>query len=224
MSTPYIPPKDADFNSWLLNFSNVAVANPSNYGLSGGEVTAITGVQSAFYSAYALAINPATRTSVTVAAKDVARINAESVVRPLAVRISKSAAVTNGDKAAIGVTIPSLVPSPVPPPVTAPAIILESAVIGLLNLAFRDSTAPLVRAKPVGVIGCEVWASVGTVAATDPAQCAFFGMFTKTPLQLPTGPAGGKVVTVFCRWSNRSGVGGVAAVGPWSSPLVTHSL
>ena len=224
MSTPYIPARDADFDTWLLNFSTVGAAAPATYGLSGGQVTAIGGVQTAFASAYLLAIDPSTRTPVTVAAKDTARANAEAVVRPIAVTISLSAAISNGEKAAIGVTIPSVVPSPVPPPVTAPSILLQSAVIGLLNLAFRDSTSPTVRAKPAGVIGCEVWASVGTVAAIDPSQCAFVGMFTKTPLQLPTGAVGGKVVTVFARWANRSGAGGVAATGPWSGALTTHSL
>jgi hypothetical protein len=224
MTTSYIPPRDADFNVWISNFSAVGAATPSVFGLTTAQVTAIGGVTSSFSAALLLSSDPSTRTPVTVAAKDTARANAELIVRPIAVTISRNAGISNGHKAAIGVTIPIVSPSPVPAPVTAPSIILQSAVIGLLNLAFRDSTSPTVRAKPVGVVGCEVWASVGTVPATDPSQCSFSGIFTKTPLQLPTGPQGGKVVTVFARWSNRSGPGGVAAVGPWSGPLTTYSL
>lgn len=224
MSTPYLPPQDALFLLWLANFSSVAAASPVIYGLNGGQVTAIQTADIDFAAAYTLAIDPGTRTPTTVAAKDTARTNAEAVVRPICVTISRSAAISNGDKTSIGVTVPTVVPTPVPAPVTAPVIALSSAVVGLLNLFFRDSTSPTVRAKPSGVKGCELWASVGTVPAVSPQQCSFMGMFTKTPLQLPTGLVGGKVVTVFARWANGSGPGGVASVGPWSAPLTTFSL
>jgi hypothetical protein len=91
-------------------------------------------------------------------------------------------------------------------------------------MQFRDSTDPERRAKPIGVIGCELWASTGAAFATDPAQCSFVGMFTRTPLQMPTGAEGGKKVTVFARWVNRSGPGGHSATGPWSTPLQAFSL
>lgn len=224
MSTSYIPPRDADFELWLSNFRAVVAASPTAYGVTTAQVTALTAVSTTFSSALTTSTDPATRTPVSVAAKDTARVNAEAIARPIAVSISRNQGISDAFKAAAGVTIAIISPSPVPAPVTAPSIILQSAVVGLLNLAFRDSTSPTVRAKPVGVVSCEVWASVGTVASTDPSQCRFMGLFTKTPLQLPTGVEGGKVVTVFSRWSNRSGPGGVASVGPWSARLTTFSL
>lgn len=221
----YIPTKDQDFNAWLINFNAISVASGvATYGMTSGEVTAITGVTTAFSAALALAVDPYTRTPATVAAKDTARAAVQQLVRPIAVRVSLSPSITNAEKTTLGVTVRSGTRTPIPAPVSAPAFILESAQPGLLNLQYRDSLTPTSKAKPFGCIGVEIFASIGTTAAVDPSQCDAQGTFTKSPLQLPTGPTAGKVVTVFGRWVTRSGPAGVAQRGPWSVALVTSSI
>lgn len=219
MATPYIPPKDADFNDWIVNFSTLLTANPTNYGLIAGDATAVATVKNAWVTAYTAAVNPATRTSATIATKDGARATAEATVRPYAIRIRDNASVSDALKIGIGVTVPNLVPTPIPAPTTAPALSIVSAIPLTQTLAYKE-VGSLGKAKPFGAIGVELWRAIGLVPAVDPAQCTFVGIHTKTPLTqgFESGDQG-KIVTYFARFSTRSGPAGVAQTGPWSSPL-----
>lgn len=220
MATSYIPAPDALFNDWVINFSTKLTDSPTTYALSAADALIVAGVRSTWVAAYALAVAPATRTSGTIASKDAARLSAEATIRPFAVAISLSPAVTNAAKVDIGVTVRSTVPTPVPAPTTAPILAIESAIPLQQTLRYAEPGAAG-KYKPAGVIGCEVFRSVGTVAATDPAQASYVGTVTKAPFkQSFVSSEQGKVVTYFARWSTRSGPGGVSQSGPFSAPLV----
>lgn len=214
---PYLPTKDVDFNNWLTNFSTLLTAAPATYGLAAPDAVAVAAQQSAFAAALTAATDPGTRTSVTIAAKDAARASAEFVVRPFAVAISLNASVDNADKTAIGVTVRSVTPTPVPAPVAVPSIELVKATPLIQQLQVRQvgSTS---KAKPAGVIAIEIARSIGTVAATDPAQLSIVGQYGKTPLLQSFGSGDqGKVCTYAARYRTRSGPGGVSQAGPWSA-------
>lgn len=213
----YLPSTDSALASWLLNFATLLTAAPATYGLTAGDAVAATTAQTTYAAALAAATDPGTRTPATIAAKDAAKASALDVVRPMAVLISLNDAVTNEDKVAIGVTVRKTVPTPVPPPVIAPVIELVRAEPLNQQLQIRPvgSTS---KAKPAGCIAIEIARSVGTVAATDPAQLTPIGQYGKTPL-VQTFNAGdqGKVVTYAARYRTRSGPGGVSQAGPWSA-------
>lgn len=215
-----IPKKDSAFASWLAVFAAAIVAAPTTYGLTVGDATAINNVNTTFQAAYATATDPATRTAPTIAAKNSARAAAEVLCRPYAVQISLNASVTDEAKVAAGVTVRKTVPTPIPAPVDAPELAVQKAIPGVVTIAAKvpGSTG---KAKPTGAIGLEVVRSAGTVAAVDPAQCSFLGTFTKSPLRVDVAPSEvGKTITVFARYTTRSGPAGVAQSGPWSAPLV----
>ena len=215
----YIPAQDGLFSTWLANFEALLSAAPATYGLDATDATNVNGVNSIFQAAYTLAIDPYTRTSPTVADKDAARASAEATVRPLAVRVSANAGVTNEDKLAIGVTVRSTVPTPIPPPTEAPTIGIESA-IPLQQLLTSKVAGTVGKAKPFGSVSLEVYRSVGVVAATDPTQALFIGLYTKSPFrQNFIAEDQGKIVTYFCRYNTRSGPEGESQTGPWSAPL-----
>lgn len=219
-AAPYIPAKDADFDTWLNNFSTLLTAAPITYGLTAPDAVIVAAQYTAWHPAYLAAIDPSTRTPVTVAAKDSARVTAEQIVRPYAQQIAKNAAVAPGDKVAIGVNLPNTTPVPIPPPLTFPQMSLRSAEPFVHILQWQDSGLGTGKAKPFGAIGCELWRSVGTVPATDPAQASYYATFTKSPLRSTFDAAQvGKICTYFARWVTRSGAGGVAYTGPWSAPL-----
>lgn len=219
MATPYIPARDADFASWLLNFATLIAASPTSYGLIAGDATIISAQNTAFQAAYLLATNPTTRTSGTVAAKDAARVNAEAIVRPYAQRIRNNTTVSNLLKVGLGLTIPSTTPTPVPPPTTAPEIGLESAIVGQMRLRYSEPGF-LGKAKPYGVVGAEFTRVISTLPAVDPAQGTIWGVATKAPFVMAFEPGdAGKIATLYARWVTRSGPGGVAQKGPWSAPL-----
>lgn len=215
----YLPNRDADFATWLQNFAVLLAAAPATYGLTAPDAAIVTPLNVAFQAAYTAAIDPGTRTSVTVAAKTAARYAAEQTVRPYAVQIALNAAVDNADKVAIGVSLPREAPSPIPPPVTNPEVVLVSATPLQHQLSIRDASTPTTKAKPPGVVACELWVAVGLAPAVSPTVATLKQTTTKTPARVGYDSADrGKYATYFARWTTRSGPDGVAQVGPWSPP------
>jgi len=223
MVPPYIPPKDADYDAWLTNFSALITASPTTYGLTAPIAVIIAAQQTAWNGAFVTATTPATRTSVTIAAKDAARVASEAVIRPYAQQVARDPGVTNGDKTALGLNLPNNVPVPVPTPTIAPTINITAIQPLQITLDIRNPFTPTSKAKPPGTIGIQVWTNVGTVAATDPSQCTLAETFTKNPNTLDfSAPDRGKIVTVFARFATRGGQGGKSLLGPWSLPVSTH--
>lgn len=225
MPSNYIPAADADFNSWLSNFDALLTADPAAYGETAGTAAAVAAVASTWAVAYALATDPSTRTSPTVAAKDAARFSAEQTVRPVAIRIRNNSAVTNAQRVDLGITVPKVVPTPIPAPTSAAILGLTNATPLVHQLQYSDSVLPDGKAKPYGVIGIEIWRSIGVVPATDPAQTSYYGTATKSPFRSQfSSDDRGKVCTYFGRWVTRSGPGGMAQVGPWSAALDAYVI
>jgi triphosphoribosyl-dephospho-CoA synthetase len=91
-----------------------------------------------------------------------------------------------------------------------------------MRLAYKAAGASG-KSKPFGSIGVEIFRSVGTVAATDPAQAKYNGTITKSPFrQSFAAEDQGKLCTYFARFVTRSGPDGQAQVGPWSAALNVH--
>lgn len=218
MATSYIPPKNTDFQSWLLNFSTLLTASPTTYGLVSGDATTVAAQYTAWHEAYLLVQNPSTKTSVTVAAMNAARATAEAIVRPYAVSISLNAGVTNDDKTAIGVTVKKTIPTPVPPPTTTVTLSLVSGAHLTHQLGYKDTSTPTAKAKPPGVIALQLFRAVGLTPATDPSQAVYYDVWTKSP-NISTFQSAdvGKVCSYFARWATRGGPGGSAQYGPWSA-------
>lgn len=210
----YIPNKDADLANWSANFSTLITASPGTYGLVSGDATAIAAEQAIWAAAYALAINPATRTPVNVSAKNAARINLLAINRPYAVTVSKNAGVTSSNKIALGVNPNTSVPSPITTPTTAPTIALVSAPPLQHIMRYRDSTAsPSVKAKPYGVVQIQIYGMASPTPITSQALLPFLFATTKSPLTITWGSGSiGQQAYYAARWVTRKGL-----VGPWST-------
>lgn len=218
MPASYIPATDAAFDAWMANFSTLLTADPTAYGEDAASALVVQTAYDTWSPAYLLATDPITRTSPTIADKDAERANLDAAARPVAQRINARSSVTNIQRSALGITIRKTTRTPVPAPGTAPSIVLRSLTPGVAQLQIRDSTTPTTKAKPAGVIGCELHVEVAAVAGTDPANATFIKTSTKTPNTLSfTAGQAGQVATVWGRWATRSGPSGVAQVGPWSA-------
>ena len=64
--------KDADIVAGSANFASLTATGFASYGLSTGQATAFGALNTTLQSAYSAAINPSTRTPVTIEAKRVA--------------------------------------------------------------------------------------------------------------------------------------------------------
>lgn len=213
-SSDYIPAPDADYDLWATNFSTLLTASPGTYGLVAGDATAVAAVYSTWHAAYLAAINPATRTPVTVQAKDVARSASLVVIRPYAVTISNNAGVNPSDKVAIGVNPGTSTPTPIPAPNTAPVISVQLATPLVHQLAYHDESQPeTVKAKPDGVKFLELRGAVSVTPITDQAAIAFKSLQSKSPFFVEWDAADvGKQAYYAARWVNSNGL-----LGPWSA-------
>src|SRR3954465_4714087 len=64
--------KDADIVAGSANFASLIATGFASYGLSSARQTAVAALNTALQSAYSAAINPSTRTPVTIEAKTLA--------------------------------------------------------------------------------------------------------------------------------------------------------
>lgn len=213
MATPYVPPKDADFLTWAENFADLITASPATYGLDSVAAAAIQLAVDDYSAAYALAVNPATRTPVTVANKDSARIVANGITRTYAAQIRINPGVTNGDKLALGLNLPNNSPSPIPAPTSFPLLTFLSAGPLTHQFSYKDSDTPVGKAKAPGAVQMYLYAQAATTVGTDPDTFLLKQPVTKSPFLVEWGPGdAGKIATYAARWVTRRGL-----MGPWSS-------
>lgn len=214
--TDYIPSTDAGLLSWSENFDTIITANPTDYGLIAGQATAYDALHDAYATAYADAVNPGTRTPVTVAAKDFARANLVASARQLGQIARKYPGITNELLADAGLTVPDPIPSPIPAPSTVPVLSLIAS--GSLNhvLRYRDSVLSNPRSKPEGVTSLQLFAKLGTTPPADIGDCAFFGNFSRMPMNIAFDGADAlKNAYYIARWINAKG-----QFGPPSDTLI----
>jgi hypothetical protein len=215
MGASYIPTRDADLDTWLLNFKTLIAANPTNYGLVAGDATAITTAYTSWHTAYLAAVNPTTRTHATVQTKNAQKANVLAVVRGYAATIRANRAVSDELKIGLGLTIHDTQPTPVPPPASYPLLAVSGMIQGVQDLRAADQNSPNRRGRPAGTAGLLLFRAVDTGPVTEPAQAAFLGFVTRAGFQSHFEAAdNGKTATYFGRWTNAKG-----EVGPWGPPV-----
>jgi len=215
MSGSYIPTRDSDLDSWLLNFKTLIVANPTNYGLVVGDGTAIAAAYASWNAAYLAATNPTTRTHATVTTKNTQKANVIAVVRGYAATIRANRAVSDALKIGLGLHVADHQPTPVPPPTTVPVLAIAQMRQGLQEVRVTDEATPNSRARAVGSAGMLLFRVVGVAPVNDPSQAQFLAFTGKTSFECTYPSAdNGKTATYFARWTNAKG-----EMGPWSQPM-----
>lgn len=183
-----IPAQDGDLLTWSINFNTQLTAAPTSIGLVAGDATAYDALHDTYAAAYAAAIDPGTRTSVTIAAKDAARAALVTKARSLMNIAQAFPGTTNGERALFGMNIPDPLPSPIPVPSAKPVCSVED----ILNLEHvirvRDEATPTSNAKPAGTIGAEVWCKIGPTPPVSIADCFYVGLLTRFPYSVSHDP------------------------------------
>ena len=211
----FLPSTDPALSTWASNFSSKITATPTAYGLLAADATSLATLTSAFTASLATASNPATRTAVSVASKDTAKVSLVADIRSLARRIQATSTVTAAQKTELGLPIHSPIPTPVPAPSTRPLVNLldTGGKSHLIRLA--DETTPNKRARPVGAAGAEVYSFIGETPPQDLEMWRFEGQATKADFVVDyTNADVGKTATIVARWYNRKG-----ETGPVSNPI-----
>lgn len=100
-------------------------------------------------------------------------------------------------------------------PTTRPVLILDTSERFRHTVNFADEGTPTEKAKPAGVMGCELRVFVGATPPADPLDYDFAALDTKTPQIWEFDPAdAGQLAHWVARWVNTRG-----EQGPWSDTV-----
>src|SRR4051812_10741944 len=113
--------KDADIVTGSANFASSIVTAFATFGLTSAQSTAFGTLNTALQSSYTAGITPATRTPVTIEAKNTALVNMRRNAILLSKIIYATATVTDAQLVSLGL-LPRTVPTPRPVPATPPVL------------------------------------------------------------------------------------------------------
>jgi hypothetical protein len=203
--------KDADIVAGSANFASLIATGFASYGLTTGQATAFGTLNTALQSAYSAAVNPSTRTPVTVEAKTLAieAMRANAIL--LAKIVYATPTVNDSQLVALGL-LPRSSRTPVPPPAIAPDIDIVSVSGNTVKIRLHEAGS-MRRGKPAGVDGASVFSFVGATAPDQESEWNFEGVTTKTVVNIvfPAATAPGAKVWFTAFWFNERKQNGPAA-------------
>ena len=214
----YIPRSDADFIPWSQSFLAYLMTHTDALGVLPEDVTSIsTGVLSfeGVYQSHLTAQHNATAAKET---KNASRTAIEQAIRTLVRQIQANPAVTDTQRASLGITVPDR-------NLSVDATSVASRPLGKVDtsqrlrhaISFTDEDTPTSRAKPGGVMGCEIWVKVlpaGEAAPSDPSELTFLALDTASPYTEYSGAEASKTAHYLLRWVKTNG-----EKGPWSETV-----
>ena len=217
---PYIPAKEADFTTFLGQFSSQISATPYAFGLQPSDAATIAALNATWAAAFTPVTSGSTKTAQAVQRKNIAKVAVTAQVRTFAQAISNNPGVSADNKVALGLNPKTSTPSPITPPSTFPALTLQSQSPRMAVIRFRDSAASVsVKSKPYGVTQCQVFGMASATPVTDQDALPMIATPTKSPFVLNLNAADtGKQFYVAARWAIRTG-----EFGPWS-PIIQFTV
>jgi hypothetical protein len=211
----YMPRPDGDFSAWAVNYYTAVKDWWLAQGLKESDLLPLQQALNLWISAYPAHIAAQTAAEGARQAKDAARAALERQIRPITNFVQTYPATTNADRAEMGITVRDTSPTPAPAPTSRPLALIDSGQRLTHQLRLVDESTPTRRARPVGVLGAEVWVKLVDAdqpAPTDPAALTFLTMTTKPSFRAEfKAGEGGKTAVYMARWVNTRG-----EKGPWS--------
>ncbi|MBI5706276.1 MAG: hypothetical protein HZC36_04730 [Armatimonadetes bacterium] len=181
----YIPDRDDQFDTWQGNIKTYVNANLANLGLSAlpldADVALMNSSQTDWVAKFAAHIAAQAAAQAAREAKDISRAAYEVVLRRLVQRLQSSSSVDDAERAAMGITVPDRIPTAVGAPTSKPVLQADTSQRLRITVGFADEGTPTSKAKPAGVMGCEIWVKLGGPPPTDLTECSFLALDTKTP-------------------------------------------
>ncbi len=213
----YIPNPDDQFDTYVVEkFAPYAATNATALGLSSAQTAALAAKAQAWGYSWTGFNNAESALVSATQDKDAKRKDLEDEIRAIATTVQANPAVTDAQKAALGVTVRKGTKTPVSVPTTAPSFQrIDTSTRAILRLFIVDASTPDSRAKPAGVQGCEIREQIGGTAPTEPSAMAFLAIETRMPYRADFDAADvGKTVWFALRWLNTR-----LEPGPWSPIL-----
>lgn len=147
-------------------------------------------------------------------AKDESRSGLEGDIRSVVRRIQANQAVTDKQREAMNITVRDEMRTitTAKAAVTRPVGVVDMSERLRHTIRFYDEATPNKRAKPDGVMECEIWSKIGDPPPVDGTQCQFLVLDTASPYVADyEGKYGGQKAHYMLRW-----VTSHSDKGPWS--------
>ena len=217
MADPYLPTRESDLITWVMNFDAKISATPAAFGVTVGQATALSALTVAFTTSYTVANDPTTNSSSNIALKNTAKenlIEGSGGIRQLVKIIQAYPPLTRAQRIELGISVPDAEPTPVPVPANPPVLTVRSTLGRTVTLQLRDLLDTEKRGKPEGVAGATILMFVGDDAPLDPTEWIFCSNTTKTTVEIdfPPNLTPGERVWFTAFWKNRREEAGPAAV------------
>ncbi len=215
----YIPGSDTAFQVWATNFTTYANGHFADLGLIPPDIIPITTRLADFTAKISANVTAQQAAQSARQAKDDSRNELESVIRQLVRQLQVSPDVDDTERAALGITVRDKIRTAVAGDITTrPIGIVDTSQRLRHEIRFSDEATPTRRAKPKGILGCEIWVKVtgpGEPAPTSADELSFVTLDTSTPYIVEyDGKDGSKTAHYMLRWVKSSG-----DKGPWSETV-----
>jgi len=221
MASNYIPNPDNKFDAWQLALIAwlSEPANMAKLSVSSAQLLPLTHGQGSWMGAYTAHNASQIAAKTDASAKDAARIGYEAILRPFIAALQLNPKLTDADRMALDITVPTNTRHSVAIPVTYPVPEIDFSMRLTHSVGFHDQLTPASKAKPAGVVGAQVWIKIGGPPPILYEELQFLATDTKTPYvhHFDMGDVG-KVIYYALRWENMLG-----KVGPWS-PFVSAGV
>lgn len=215
MSEDFIPRTDAEFDAWQKNLVSYATKNQAALNLAAPDLAALTSLQADWETKYAANITAQAAARGAREAKDESRENYEEGLRAFNRTSQATPSVTDENR--IGMGLPAATRgerTPVPTPTTRPVVNVDTGQRLRHIISWVDEATPNRRARPDGVIGCQIWNKVGA-QPTGPTDLAYVIMDPRSPYIIEyEDEDAGKTAYYMLRWVNSRG-----ETGPWSQTV-----
>lgn len=215
----YIPDADSEFGAWADNLMGYANGHLAELGLVAGDLVDLSGLQADFNAKMTGHIAARQAAQSARQAKDGSRNEFKTALRKLVRQLQVSSDVDDSEREAMGITVADTIR-------TANTGEITTRPIGRVDtgqrlrhkIRFVDEATPTKRAKPKGIMGCEIWVKVLAAGAAAPAggdELSFVFMDTASPHTVDyDGADGGKTAHYMLRWVKSGG-----QKGPWSETI-----
>jgi len=219
MANDYIPGSDTGFQAWADNFVTYASAHLVELGIAPPDIVPILAGKADFDTKMSANVTAQQAAQSARQAKDASRDTLESLIRALVKRLQVSSAVDDTERTALGITVRDKIRTAAVGDITTrPIGVVDTSQRLRHEIRFSDEATPTRRAKPAGIMGCEIWVKV--TAAGQPApisadELRFVTLDTATPYIAEfDGADGGKTAHYMLRWVKSGG-----EKGPWSETV-----
>jgi hypothetical protein len=195
----YIPGSDKEFLEWSKNLYTYTLAHFSGWSVPSPQ-TALESRLSAYETAFEAAQNP-NRGRVDILAKNETRDALKKDIRVyVKAYLINNPAVTDEDKAAMGLPIYKTGKSPVPPPETVPELTVDTGTPRRHKVHYRDRGSKR-RGKPPHVSGIEIRYAILDHYPASVNELTHSGFDTASPFVMDYGEEDRGKKAYYCgRW------------------------